>query len=192
MIHKIIVIVFLFLIAAVWWFGLYPVATVNFNPVFKRDFDAKFALSRDYLAASSKQDNTQMLSDEEIRLEVLNSMVQQKMVEELAKKDFPAEISDIKKTVEDRINKELGGDKVQQLKDIGQSLSGSDQTKNIVNNFLKPAEFIGLISEKVTASGRDFSAWYKENAGKARVYVFLPNYTWDAGQMMVVEAGSAK
>jgi hypothetical protein len=188
MIHKIIVIAFLFIIVAVWWFGLYPVATVNFNPVFKRDFDAKFSLSKDYLLASSQQDGTAMLSDEEIRLEVLNSMVQQKMVEELAKKDFPTEISDIKRSVEDRINKELEGDKAQQLKDIGQSLSGTDQTKNLVNNFLKPAEFIAQVSDKVTASGKDFVVWYKENAGKEHVYIFLPNYTWDSGQAMVVKA----
>lgn len=187
MIKKIIAISFLFLILAIWWFGLYPAAAVNLNPIFKRDFDEKTKVAVYLNGALNNADETnEKIQEEEIRKKVLTSMIQEKLLEEIAKEKLPAHLTEIKDSVAQKLQNLSSSPLYDQIKKSSKALFGSEFDA-VYEKFQKPIAYKDSVQEIVVSSGTDFQSWFFEGAEEEKVHIFLPSYAWDKNKLEVVD-----
>jgi hypothetical protein len=187
MIHKLIVIAFLFVILAVWWFGLYPLATVNLNPVFKRDFDARVAEASLSLKTVGEED----LNAGDLELRVLDAMVKEKIAEELTKQKLETKYDEIRAAVQQKVSSALeSSEKYQEVKKDTDAILGANeklqQTGENVTN-MRSVTFFSELSSQMGMSGDQFKTWMFDNVSILRIYVFWPAYTWDKESFSIVK-----
>jgi|GEM_PF-4603854 hypothetical protein len=187
MIHKLIVVAFFCVILAVWWFGLYPLATVNLNPVFKRDFDARIA----EVSLSLKTVGEGEMKAEDLRLRVLDAMVKEKIAEELTKQKLETKFEDIRAAVQQKVSSALeSSEKYQEVKKDADAILGANeklqQTGENVTN-MRSVTFFSELSNQMGMSGDQFKTWLFDNVSILRIYVFWPGYTWDKEKFEIVK-----
>lgn len=167
----------------IWFFianGFWPVALVNYQPVFYRDWSLFYSATYSFYKNTlnlNKADVT-ILEDEkykkEFRRAALESSINEKIIHQELIKRFGR--SELARIVSGKVGKiDLNKEEMKKGAELLYGLSAGDFQRII----LIPKAEEEILGEKLLAEGNNLSSWLNQKRGGVRVMFFIGGYYWD-------------
>lgn len=164
--------------------GVYPVAVVNFRVISAQK------LEKDYKAAIRYFQNAFLTygsdpaileegaSKQEIRRAALNKLVTDILIAQEVKKRLGRQLEEVTEKI---INQNLNNQNLEKAVEEIYGLGLEDFKRQI----LISQAHREILEGKLFANNENFDQWITDAAGKARVVILLPNFSWDGKQVVI-------
>ena len=153
------------------WQGYYPVAFVNWRPVFAKTLDANYSIALNFYKSQLKGNQAFNLPDiqDEIRRAVLQSLIEDKIIDSEINKKIGK--SEFEKQIDEKLNKfDLNTDKIKEGAKLLYGLS-VEQLKNTVLTAQAKRE---IAAELFGSPDKNFDDWLGEKFKSSKIIVLIP------------------
>lgn len=165
--------------------GTYPVAFVGFKPIFAEDFNKNYSASMVYYEKALKTyaKNSQMLEADEIKKEIKRAVLDNLIENALIKKELKKEVgqNELNRLIDKKI-KEIS--ESQTFQKAAGTLYGFS-FEEFKEKVLIPQAKREILESRIFLSGENFKEKLKEIKSKAKVMIFLPEFEWDGGKVII-------
>ncbi|MBI2451419.1 MAG: SurA N-terminal domain-containing protein [Parcubacteria group bacterium] len=185
-----------FILAFGYWLlsiqGFWPAALVNGRPIFLRDWEENVRASKQFYSAQNIQSQLSKINFEgeeseknieKIRSQILNAMIEDKILHFEYKKSGGAELE---KKVAERLSSVFENRNQSNLNQGIALLYGWDLSE-FKNRILEPRALREILEEDSQKDHRDFDEFLKTVKQGASVFIFLTDFKWDKDKLEVVK-----
>jgi len=163
-------------IAAILFTGFFPIAKVDSSWVLAKDLDRTMVIAERYYQAIKKayklNDPENPPTEEELKANVLLSLIEEKLIEQGAREELGGEFDRILSL---RLAEAV---KDQELLEAGQGLYGLSR-EEFINEVLKPGVRADILESQLFMSSTDLNEWLADRKEQAQVAIYSSDYYWD-------------